>query len=176
VSALYGRFRDEHRLDDEGCRMLAHAARRALTPEQSRSLDQQPFPKVIIAGSGMAAGGRVLHHIERYGPDPRSAIVLTGFQAGGTRGDALARGARELKMRGRFVPIRAAVHVFDNLSAHADAAELTAWLRTLRRPPRRLFLTHGEPAAADALRMRIRAELGWDAGVPDYLGEVACGR
>jgi metallo-beta-lactamase family protein len=147
---------------------VGRAARIVRTPEESKALDASHWPMVVIAGSGMAAGGRVLHHLKRFAPDPRSAIVLAGFQAPGTRGAALAQGAREVKIHGAWVPVRAAVHVLDRLSAHADRDGLVAWLAAFERPPRRVFLTHGEPAAADALRIHIRERLGIEARVPDY--------
>lgn len=133
------------------------------------ALDQSEWPKVIISGSGMASGGRVLHHIKRYGPDPRSLILFTGFQAGGTRGEAMVRGAREVRIHGTYFPVRAAVRNLETLSAHADRDEIVQWLRKLPQAPQRLFLTHGEPAAADALRRHIGEVLGWQAEVPEYL-------
>jgi metallo-beta-lactamase family protein len=116
----------------------------------------------------MATGGRVLYHIERFGGDPRNTILLVGHQAGGTRGDALLRGERTLKMHGRHVVIHAEVAMLQGLSAHADADELMAWLRGFEAPPRRVYLTHGEPPAADALRLRIEEELGWEVLVPEH--------
>ena len=127
---------------------------------------------VIIAGSGMATGGRVLHHLKRFAPDARNTILFAGFQAGGTRGDAMVRGATEIKLHGAYVPVRAEVRNLDQISAHADAAQLVAWLSAFREPPRRIFLTHGEPRAADALRRRIAETLGWSAEIPDYLQAI----
>lgn len=169
VTDLYLRFRDEHRLASAECEALAHAARIVNTADESRALDASPWPKVIVAGSGMATGGRVLHHIERYGPDPRGAIVFAGFQAPGTRGDALVHGATEVKLHGHHVPVRAPVFNLEGLSAHADWREIVAWLTRLGGPPGAIHLTHGEPAAADAMRIHIGEALHWDAQVPDYL-------
>ena len=168
VSGLYAHYPDEHRLSPGECAMLTHAAREATTPEASRALDQSDFPTVIVAGSGMATGGRVLHHIRRFGPDPRSTILFAGFQAAGTRGASMVQGAREVKMFGEYVPIRAEVVDLEHLSAHADWQELLEWLAALGRAPGRLMLNHGEPAAADALRRRIRERFGWEAGIPEY--------
>ncbi|HET9471137.1 MAG TPA: MBL fold metallo-hydrolase RNA specificity domain-containing protein, partial [Usitatibacter sp.] len=133
------------------------------------ALDASSWPAVIIAGSGMATGGRVLHHIKRFGPDARNTILLTGFQAGGTRGDALARGATEVKIHGAYVPIRAEVRNIETLSAHADWQEILDWLARWPTLPGRIFLTHGEPAAADALRLRIAGRFGLECEVPDYM-------
>jgi len=169
VTALYLRAGDEHRLSQEECRALGRVATIVRTPDESRALDESPWPKVIIAGSGMAAGGRVLHHIRRYGPDPRSLVLFTGFQAGGTRGDAMVRGAPTVKIHGEEVSIRARVLNLENLSAHADSDEIMAWLLRFRTPPGRIFLVHGEPRASDALRRRIASELGWEATVAEHL-------
>ena len=172
VTGLYLRFAGEHRLSREDCAAMAHVVRDVRTPQESQALDASPFPKVIVSASGMATGGRVLHHLRRFAPDPRNAVVLAGFQAGGTRGADLARGVSEVKIFGEWVAVRAQVSVLEGLSAHADAGELVDWLAHFRREPRRIFLTHGEPESADALRKRIARRLGWRAEIPDYL-EVA---
>ena len=172
VTSVYVRHRDEHRLDERECRALSQVARFVATPDESRALDQSSWPMVILAGSGMATGGRVLHHLKRFAPDPRNTILFTGFQAGGTRGDAMVRGADEVKIHGAYVPVRAEVRNLETLSAHADAAEILDWLARWRKPPRRVYLTHGEPDAADALRRRIAERFGWDCAVPDYLEEA----
>jgi metallo-beta-lactamase family protein len=112
----------------------------------------------------------VLHHLKWLAPDPRNTILFTGFQAAGTRGEAMVAGAASVKIHGQEVPIRAAVRNLEVLSAHADAEEILAWLRNFETPPKTSFVTHGEPIAADALRRRIQNELGWNAYVP-LLGE-----
>jgi metallo-beta-lactamase family protein len=172
VTAAYLAHREEHRLGEEECRALERVATFVARPAQSRALDESSFPMVIIAGSGMATGGRVLHHLKRFAPDPRNAIVFAGYQAGGTRGAALAAGAGEVKIHGQYVPVRARVHNLENLSAHADYAEILEWLGHFEARPGSVFLTHGEPDAADALRLRIKESLGWTARVPDYLETV----
>jgi metallo-beta-lactamase family protein len=128
---------------------------------------------VIVSASGMATGGRVLHHLEAFGPDERNAIALGGYQAGGTRGASLAGGARTLRIFGRDVPIRAEVVQLGSFSGHADADELLAWLRSAPSKPTRIFVTHGEPGPADVLRRRIEHELGWRADVPEHLERYA---
>jgi metallo-beta-lactamase family protein len=132
----------------------------------SRQLNDPGFACVVVSASGMAAGGRVVHHLKHLLPDPRNAVVLVGFQAAGTRGRALQEGARELKMHGRYVPVRAEVASVEGFSVHADADELVAWLGTAPRPPEVVYLVHGEPSASQALADRVRAELGWAAVVP----------
>ncbi|HYA45746.1 MAG TPA: MBL fold metallo-hydrolase, partial [Acidimicrobiales bacterium] len=138
------------------------------TPDESRSLNEADSPSIIISASGMATGGRVLHHLQRCLPDRRCAVVLPGFQAEGTRGRLLADGARTVKMLGRYIPVRAEVTVIDALSAHADGHELVAWLRQTPTEPDTAYLVHGEPNAAGAMAERLRTELGWSAVVPDY--------
>ena len=125
---------------------------------------------ILIAGSGMATGGRILFHLKRFAHDHRNTIVLVGHQAAGTRGDTIASGARTVRIHGQDVPIAAEVVAVDGLSAHADADEILRWLGAFEAPPRATFVTHGEPAAAAALRARIERELGWRAHVP-ALGE-----
>ena len=120
----------------------------------------------------MATGGRVLHHLKVLAPDARNTILFAGFQAGGTRGDAMTKGAESVKIHGAYVPIRAEVANLHMLSAHADADEIMAWLRNFQRAPKKTFITHGEPDAADALRHRIEEELGWACVVPEYRDTV----
>lgn len=157
---------DAHRLTAAEARRAFAVARVVRDAEESKALDN-PVPKVIVSAAGMATGGRVLHHLKVFGPDPRSTILLTGFQAGGTRGAALLAGANAVKIHGAYVPIRAAVRHLDSLSAHADAEEILGWLKGFRTPPRRTYLVHGEPDAADALRRRIAEERGWEVEVAE---------
>lgn len=126
------------------------------------------MPAVIISASGMASGGRVLHHLKAFGPDPRNSILFAGYQAAGTRGAALVAGAPTVKIHGRHVAIRAEVTMLESLSAHADRNELLAWIGALPSAPRRVFVTHGEPVAADSLRQAIEERHGWACTVPGY--------
>jgi metallo-beta-lactamase family protein len=134
----------------------------------SARLAGRGFPAVVISASGMATGGRVLHHLKAMAPDPRHAIVLPGFQAGGTRGARLVAGEREVKIHGEWVPVRAEVAQLQGFSGHADAEGLVDWARRLRQPPRQTFVVHGEPDAADTLRTRIQRDLGWAVRVPGH--------
>jgi len=170
VTTFCQRFIADHRLTADECAKMCAAAKIVNSVDESKALNASSWPKLIIAGSGMATGGRVLHHLRAYAPDPRSTILLTGYQAGGTRGRALQDGAQSIKLFGEYVPVRAEIASLDNLSAHADYAEILDWLRNFERAPRMTFVTHGEPAAADALRMRIDEKLGWTCCVPEYLG------
>lgn len=134
--------------------------------EESMALSANRFPKVIISASGMATGGRVLHHIVAFASDHRNTLLFSGFQAAGTRGRKLLDGAKEVKIHGQWVPVRAEVAELPMLSAHADGNELLRWLRGFQKPPKRVFIVHGEPDASEALRERIERELGWPATVP----------
>jgi metallo-beta-lactamase family protein len=173
ATTVYRRHRDEHRLNATECEAMCHAATIINTPEESIALNARHGPMVIIAASGMATGGRVVHHLKSFAPDRRNTILFTGFQAGGTRGAAMMAGAPTIRIHGQDVPVRAEVEMLANLSAHADAGEIIDWLRPFSKVPKRTFITHGEPAAADALRVRIERELHWPCRVPDYLETVA---
>jgi metallo-beta-lactamase family protein len=159
---------EDHRLTPEQCRRIFGAAIYVRDMQASKALTADTTPKVILSASGMATGGRILHHLKRYAPDAKNAIVFTGFQAGGTRGAAMIAGADTVKIHGEYVPIRAAVRDVEGLSAHADADEILRWLSSFSRAPRTTFLTHGEPAESDALRRRIVERLGWNCVVPDF--------
>ncbi len=165
---LFERHLGEHRLDAAHCRDMERAAHMISSVEQSKAIANQHGPKVVLAASGMATGGRVLHHLVQYLGDHRHMVVLTGYQAPGTRGAHLAAGATELRIFGQDLPVRAEVVQLTSASAHADANQLMAWLRAVPRPPHRVFVTHGDMEAADALRSRIEHQLGWHAMVPEH--------
>ena len=126
------------------------------------------MPMVIIAASGMATGGRVLHHLKTFATDPRNTILFAGYQAGGTRGAAMLAGAESIKIHGQYVPLRAQVVQIENLSAHADCEEILSWLGHLETAPKVTYLTHGEPEAAKALAQRINQTHGWHCKVPEH--------
>lgn len=136
------------------------------TPAESRQLDSLDFPSIIISASGMATGGRVLHHLERCLPDKRCSVVLPGFQAEATRGRLLADGAKSVKLFGQAVPVRAEIHQLDALSGHADANEVTSWLGQAPSAPGTVYVIHGEPDASRAMADRLESNLGWHAVVP----------
>ncbi|MGE0873587.1 MAG: MBL fold metallo-hydrolase RNA specificity domain-containing protein [Burkholderiales bacterium] len=168
ATRLYHEYMGEHRLTDEQCEAAHSVAQLVHTADESRALNGRAGPMIIVSASGMATGGRVVHHLKAFAPDARNLIVLPGFQAAGTRGAALAGGATELKIHGGYVPVRAEVVKMDSMSAHADYTEILEWLRGFKRPPKRTFITHGELAAADELRRRIEETLGWSVSVPEY--------
>ncbi len=142
------------------------------SPEQSKRINDVDGPCVILSASGMATGGRVLHHLKRRLPDPRTTVLLVGYQAAGTRGWSLQSGARTLRIHGEDVPVNAQVATLSGLSAHADEEELARWLASFPAQPRRTFLVHGEPQALAAAKARMDA-LGWRADVPRHLEEFA---
>ncbi len=142
--------------------------RLARTPEESRAINSIHGPVLIISASGMATGGRVLHHLKHRLPDPRTTVLLVGYQAVGTRGRSLQDGARSVRIFGEDVPVRARIEVVHGLSAHADADGLMRWLRTATRPPKQAFVVHGDPEPAKALATKIGDELGWTVTVPVY--------
>ena len=172
ATSVYARHQSELRLNPAQSKALVHAAQIVHTPEESRELNKRHGPMIIIAASGMATGGRVLHHLKAFAPDKRNTILFAGFQAGGTRGATISGGAATVRIFGEDVPIRAEVAMLPDLSAHSDAAEIIAWLRGFKSPPRKTFITHGEPAAADAMRQRIERELHWPCHMPYYLESV----
>lgn len=168
ASGVFCQHIEDHRLTERECRDACAVARYIQSVEESKALTANPMPKVIISASGMATGGRVLHHLKTFAPDARNTILFAGFQAGGTRGAAMVAGAESVKIHGAYAPVRAEVKNLEMLSAHADADEILRWLRGFKAPPRQTFITHGEPTASDALRHRIEEELGWTCVVPDH--------
>jgi metallo-beta-lactamase family protein len=169
---IYEQHRAEHRLTPEQCRAMRAAVHIVNSVEESKRLNELRMPAVIISASGMASGGRVLHHLKAFAPDARNAILFAGFQAAGTRGALIVGGAPTVKIHGQHVPIRAEVAMIQSLSAHADREELLAWVGALPAAPQRVFVTHGEPVPADALRQAIEERHRWPCTVPEYRDTV----
>jgi metallo-beta-lactamase family protein len=142
------------------------------SPQQSKELVASKKPAIVIASSGMATGGRVLHHLEKALPDTRNTVLFVGYQAAGTRGRLLIDGMAEVKMHGRIISVAAKIERLDSMSAHADAGELLRWLSGFSRAPRMTYLVHGEPSALEALRARIQNAYRWPVHVPAYLEKV----
>lgn len=140
--------------------------------QESKDLVASPEPAIVIASSGMATGGRVLHHLETVLPDPRNTVLFVGFQAAGTRGRSLCEGASGVKLHGHLVPVAARVERIDSMSAHADAGEIMRWLSGFSRAPSVTFLVHGEPGPAEVLAGRVKGERGWPVHVAKYLERV----
>ncbi|WP_339656378.1 MBL fold metallo-hydrolase [uncultured Maribacter sp.] len=125
-----------------------------------------PRPKIVIAGSGMVTGGRVLTYLKQLIDEPKTKILLVGYQAEGTRGRQLLEGTHELKLFGKFYPVKASIHFIESLSAHADQAELLHWIDNIKNTPENVFLIHGEPGALDAFKVKIRDAKGWECHIP----------
>lgn len=172
ATTIYHRYRPQHRLTQEQCDRMCHVAKIVNSVEESVKLNDLRFPAVIVSASGMATGGRVVHHLKAFAPGQRNTILLAGYQAAGTRGAALVGGAREIKIHGSYVPVRAEVVNLGSLSAHADRGELLGWLARLPAAPQRVFVTHGEPVAADRLRQAIEEKHQWSCLVPEHMQAV----
>jgi metallo-beta-lactamase family protein len=174
ATRLYARHKEDHDFD---MKRIENLKRNPLATRNfalvtgrsgSKALGAEGGSAIIISASGMATGGRVLHHLAHFLPDPASAVVFVGYQGAGTRGRRLQDGEKEVKIHGQFVPVKAHIESIGSLSAHADSAELLRWLGGFKQPPRETFIIHGEPDSAQALREKIVKELGWKATVPTY--------
>jgi metallo-beta-lactamase family protein len=142
------------------------------SPQQSKEVQASPAPCIVVSASGMATGGRVLHHLKAALPKARNTVLFVGYQAAGTRGRQLIEGAETVKIHGEFVNVAARIERIDSMSAHADADEIMRWLRGFTRPPEKTYLVHGEPPSQAALKSRIETELGWNLHVAEYLEKV----
>ena len=168
ATALFHAHHEDHKLDEAETSRIFGATRIVNSVEESKSIDRSDLPKIVISASGMATGGRVLHHLKAFASDAKNTVLFVGYQAAGTRGSAMLGGAERIRIHGGDVPIEAEVAVLDGLSAHADALEILDWLSGFDAAPRSTYIVHGEPAAADALQERIRGRLGWTTHVPEY--------
>lgn len=169
ATALWQKHHNEHRLTKAQCEEVFKVAHYLRTPEESKELNGINLPSIIISASGMATGGRVLHHMKNLMGDPRNTILFAGYQAEGTRGAKMVNGVKEIKFHGYNYPVRSHVDNLDTLSAHADYEEILEWLSHFTKPPRKTFITHGEPRASDALKTKIEERYGWEVITPNYL-------
>ena len=180
---LYLKHREDHDLefareegsDGKGDPLNVHEFHLTRSVEESKAINNVKTPCIIVSASGMVSGGRVLHHLAQRLSDARNAVILAGFQAEGTRGRALQQGAKSLKLFGQDVPVCAEIVEMGQFSAHAGKSELLRWLTALPAPPRQTYLTHGEPAAAQALQAAIQQKFQWKAAVARYLDAVTIG-
>ena len=168
ATELYQRHRRLLRIPAREAGSLTDDVTLIAGPKESEKLTRMRWPKIVISAAGMATGGRVLHHLKAMAPNPRNHIVFPGFQVGGTRGAHLVGGAKEVKIHGEYVAVKAEVSHLEGFSGHADADGLMDWLRGFETPPERTFVVHGEPDASDTLRLRIQDELGWKVSVPQH--------
>lgn len=173
ASEIYCEYEELHRLDQAECRNLCQATTFTRTVSESKALDEESDSHIIIAGSGMATGGRILHHMKRLLPDPKNTIMFTGFQAGGTRGANMLSGTEAIKIHGAYVPCKAHIALLDGLSGHADYAEITDWLQQSALSPNTfVYLVHGEPDAADHQRKYIEEHLPLTVKVAEYMQTI----
>ncbi|MFC6635093.1 MBL fold metallo-hydrolase RNA specificity domain-containing protein [Microbulbifer taiwanensis] len=169
VSGIYCRYAEQHRLSEADCRRMDRGIIYTHRVEESKALEEIRYPHIIIAGSGMATGGRILHHMKRLLPDHRTTLLFTGYQAGGTRGAHMMAGHRSVKIHGEQVHCKARIEMLDGLSAHADYLDLTNWLlQSDLKPGTRIQLVHGEPDAADALRLYLQEHTKFRVKVAQY--------
>ncbi len=166
ASDLLRTYPDDHRLPPEVYEAMCAMATYTREAEESMKISADREPKIVLSASGMATGGRILHHLKAFAPDPRNTIVLTGYQVPGTRGRAIADGERYIRIHGEWIPVNANVANLKMLSAHADADELIRWASQIGTSPRRVFVVHGEPQPADTMRLRLDREFRWHATVP----------
>jgi metallo-beta-lactamase family protein len=167
ATEIFCHHHKEHKLSDEQCRLIDEGTHYVHTPEESVELNASKYPSVIISASGMASGGRVLHHLKSLLPYHQHSIVFIGFQAPGTRGDALVNGAAEVKIHGEYYPVKAQIYHNGSLSAHGDYSEIISWLKQSDIHPKSVFVTHGERSAADSMRLKLKDAFGWKVCVPD---------
>lgn len=172
ATGVFCDFQKEHRLTAEECQGASHGVKYVHTAEESKALNLRTEPMILIAASGMATGGRILHHLKAFGPNPRNTILFTGYQAAGTRGDAIVQGKKSVKIHGAIVSIEAQVALIDSLSAHADQSEILTWLSGFNKTPNKTFITHGEPDASAALLKKIEETQGMHCHVPESMERV----
>jgi len=141
-------------------------------PARSKTLSADQSPKVIVSASGMATGGRVLHHLVRALPDPRNTVLFVGFQSAGTRGRKIKDGATFTRIHGQEIAVKAHIESIDSMSAHADSNEVMRWLGGFSKPPTLTCLVHGEPGPMDTLKARIERELGWTVKTPAHQEKI----
>jgi len=166
---IFRKHAELHRLSPELSSKVCEIATYVNSREESQALDGVTTPKIIISASGMLEGGRVLHHIRVFAQDAKNTIVFAGYQAAGTRGADMINGKPTIKIFGEDVPVNAQVKVLSNMSAHADYDEILQWLHNFNHHPRKIFITHGEPEAASALKEKIKEQYNWECVIPDYL-------
>lgn len=165
---IFCQYKDEYRMSEDECHAFGNIATYINTIEESKKLDINRMPKIIISASGMVTGGRVLHHIRSYGTNHKNTILFTGYQALETRGRRIMDGEKEIKMLGEIIPIKAEIQVIDNISAHADYMEILNWLDNFKRSPTKVFITHGEKTASGSLKDKIEQRFGWSCELPHY--------
>lgn len=168
ATKLFYQYSHQHRLTEHQAMEVCKTAQYMHSKDESMSLNDKKMPMIIISASGMATGGRILHHIKNFGQNHRNSIIFCGFQAGGTRGDRMVQGEKNIKIFGTSIPIHAKIFQLDNMSAHADYSEILTWLSHLKEAPKKVFITHGENKASESLKEKIENKLLWRCYIPEY--------
>jgi len=166
---IFNKYHEEHRLTKKEAEGVCGSAIFTRTQEESKEIGYSSVPSIIISASGMATGGRVLHHLKNIAPDRKNTILFTGFQAGGTRGDRMVKGETEVKIHGKMIPINARVEDLENMSAHADYSEIMSYFSTLKEKPKKVFVTHGEYEASVSLKEKLEKSYDWNCVIPEYM-------
>ena len=172
VTDIYEKAHKHHKLTKEQCQAIDDMTEFVKTQEESELLNSCHLPCIIVSASGMASGGRVLHHLKSLLPDDKHTVAFLGFQAAGTRGEALVNGAERVKIHGEYVEVRANILHLDSLSAHGDYQDILNWLQQAKSLPKQIYINHGEVSACEAMRCHIKEQLGIDAKVVEYLERV----
>jgi metallo-beta-lactamase family protein len=172
ATEIFVHHHKEHKLDQAQCQLIDDNTEYVRTVDESIKLNAKRYPCIIVSASGMASGGRVLHHLKTLLPNNRNSVVFAGFQAPGTRGDSLVNGAGEVKIHGEYWPVKAEIYNIGSLSAHGDYREILDWLGQGSLSPDKVYISHGESLASDVMRKRIHERFGWDTEVPELFEEV----
>jgi metallo-beta-lactamase family protein len=167
VLELFNRHHEWHKLSAKECRAMSNELRVVQSYKETWDIIEEDQPKIVIAGSGMVTGGRVLTYLQQYIDRTETTVLLAGYQAEGTRGRQLLEGCSDIKFYGKYYPVKARIEEIETLSAHADQSELLDWVADISKKPERVFIIHGEPQASDMLRLKLKDNLGWKADIPD---------
>lgn len=169
ATEIFCKYSDEHKLSLKQCSEMCDGAQYVRTAQQSKSLNTKDGPMIIVSASGMATGGRILHHLKSFVSDPKNTVLFAGYQAGGTRGGAMVSGIDRIKIHGQYFPVRAEIDSIDSLSAHADYMDLLQWVSRIKESPKKIYLVHGEPSAQDNLRRMLEEQFESEIIIPKYM-------
>lgn len=172
VTRIFDWFPEEHKIPGSELKNIKERFELVSSFKRTWEIIDMKVPRIVIAGSGMLSGGRILTYLQQFIDNPDTNLILTGFQAEGTRGRQIEEGAYEIKIRGKYYPIKAKIEKLNSLSAHADQAELVDWCRSIKNIPEEVFLIHGEKQAADALRVKLNTEFKWKVSIPSLNDEI----
>ncbi|MCF8367539.1 MAG: MBL fold metallo-hydrolase [Bacteroidales bacterium] len=172
VSKLFLKYPDWLQLSSDVFTEVFKSTRMVHSVEETRQLARNKHPRIIIAGSGMMNGGRILHYLEAHLENPNATIIIPGYQAQGTRGRMISEGVNEVKMHGHYFKVKANIAHIHTMSSHADQGEILDWMAGIKNKPKKVFIVHGEPHASQALRVKINHQFGWDSYAPQLLEKI----